>query len=188
MLINRDPVGPFVKRSKRPNDVVIKGDIVEGVKNLAKLLDWRESIKTLMRQDKFLGKRNPEVTDKRVLAGNDSTEMNSETVPRKTDPEIAEKTSLLENRVPKITEGTSDLETGASLVADKKLSSERHEPEETPKSNFPGNKTTELGVMNSNNVTNNKLEASNKATGPSSEDSALFESGNSLEHNESNSQ
>ena len=51
VLINREVVGPFVKRKKRPNDVVIKGDIVEGVQRLVKLLGWTESIEFLMKQE-----------------------------------------------------------------------------------------------------------------------------------------
>lgn len=52
ILINRDVVGPFVKRRKRSNDVVVKGDIVDSVRRLAELLGWTESIETLMKQEK----------------------------------------------------------------------------------------------------------------------------------------
>ena len=52
ILINREVVGPFVKRRKRPNDVVVKGDIVEGVRYLARLLGWTEAIEMLLSQEK----------------------------------------------------------------------------------------------------------------------------------------
>ena len=49
--MNRDVVGPFVKRRKRSNDVVVKGDIVDSVRHLVQLLGWTESIETLMMQE-----------------------------------------------------------------------------------------------------------------------------------------
>ena len=52
ILINREVVGPFVKRRKRPNDIVVKGDIVESVRHLARLLGWTEAIEMLLSQEK----------------------------------------------------------------------------------------------------------------------------------------
>ena len=48
LLINRDLVGPFASISeKRSNDFVLKGDIVEGVRELAKLLEWKEAVEEI---------------------------------------------------------------------------------------------------------------------------------------------
>jgi len=45
LLINREVVGPFASPwGGRRNDVVLKGDIVTGVKRLVKLLDWTDEM------------------------------------------------------------------------------------------------------------------------------------------------
>lgn len=73
ILINRDIVGPFVRRKKRPNDVVVKGDIVESVRHLVQLLGWTESIEFLMKKEGFdtaiPRSRNPEVDGEIVIHG-----------------------------------------------------------------------------------------------------------------------
>ena len=50
LLVNREIVGPFSRRwERRSNDVVQRGDIVEGVKKLVNLLGWSESMEAIMK-------------------------------------------------------------------------------------------------------------------------------------------
>ncbi len=48
LLINRDVVGPFVKRKKRGNDVIMKGDIVKGVEELVSHLEWTDELNDMI--------------------------------------------------------------------------------------------------------------------------------------------
>eukprot|EP00794_Sanderia_malayensis_P018231 gene18231-20049_t len=52
LLINRDIVGPFVRRKKRANDVIIKGDIVAGVNKLLTALSWKKECEALLERYK----------------------------------------------------------------------------------------------------------------------------------------
>ena len=55
VLINRDVIGPFAKRKRRNNDVVVKGDILEGVEKLATILSWKKDLDDIIKEgeDKF---------------------------------------------------------------------------------------------------------------------------------------
>lgn len=48
LLINRDLVGPFAWRSRRPHDVVQLGDVVSGVQALSDALGWTQELDALM--------------------------------------------------------------------------------------------------------------------------------------------
>ena len=49
VLINKDIVGPFARSwQRRPNDVILKGDVVDRLTDLIKLLGWEEMAKTLL--------------------------------------------------------------------------------------------------------------------------------------------
>ena len=49
LLLNREIVGPFLRRwERRSNDIVLQGDVVEGVKKLVNLLGWSDSMDTIM--------------------------------------------------------------------------------------------------------------------------------------------
>jgi len=53
LLVNREIVGPFSRLlERRSNDVVQKGDVVEGVKKLVNLLGWSDSMDTIMNSAK----------------------------------------------------------------------------------------------------------------------------------------
>ncbi|XP_065070886.1 NAD-dependent protein deacetylase sirtuin-3-like isoform X2 [Rhopilema esculentum] len=51
LLVNRDAVGPFVRRKRRPNDVIVKGDIVDAVRKLIELLGWSKEVDLLMKEE-----------------------------------------------------------------------------------------------------------------------------------------
>ena len=49
LLLNREIVGPFLRRwERRSNDIVLQGDVVEGVKKLVNLLGWSDSMDTII--------------------------------------------------------------------------------------------------------------------------------------------
>ncbi|KAK7929819.1 hypothetical protein WMY93_006214 [Mugilogobius chulae] len=49
LLVNRDLVGPFLWR-RRSHDVVLLGDMVQGVRTLVQLLDWTRDLDRLMEE------------------------------------------------------------------------------------------------------------------------------------------
>ena len=64
-LFNRAAVGPFSSKRKRPNDVVVKGDITEGIRKIVDALDWTSDIDTLIETSKKTAgqETNPFVSD-----------------------------------------------------------------------------------------------------------------------------
>ncbi|XP_019723101.1 NAD-dependent protein deacetylase sirtuin-3, mitochondrial isoform X1 [Hippocampus comes] len=48
LLINRDLVGPFAMTNSRPRDVVLLGDVVNGVQTLVRVLGWTQELDALM--------------------------------------------------------------------------------------------------------------------------------------------
>ncbi len=58
LLINRDVVGPFVRRKKRSNDVVIKGDIIDGVNKLLTALSWKNELDDIVEKYEKGSKRS----------------------------------------------------------------------------------------------------------------------------------
>ncbi|XP_051919963.1 NAD-dependent protein deacetylase sirtuin-3, mitochondrial isoform X4 [Hippocampus zosterae] len=48
LLINRDLVGPFAMTNSRPRDVVLLGDVVNGVQTLVRALGWTQELDALM--------------------------------------------------------------------------------------------------------------------------------------------
>ena len=53
LLLNREIVGPFSRRwERRSNDIVQRGDVVEGVQKLVDLLGWSESMDAIMNSAK----------------------------------------------------------------------------------------------------------------------------------------
>lgn len=49
LLVNRDPVGPFLWR-RRSRDVVLLGDLVQGVRTLVRLLDWTTDMERVLEE------------------------------------------------------------------------------------------------------------------------------------------
>ena len=47
LLLNREPVGPFKHRHKRPTDVARTGELVEGVEQLVRSAGWEEDLRRL---------------------------------------------------------------------------------------------------------------------------------------------
>ncbi|XP_061132591.1 NAD-dependent protein deacetylase sirtuin-3, mitochondrial isoform X5 [Syngnathus typhle] len=60
LLINRDLVGPFAMRNTRPCDVVLLGDVVNGVQTFVHALGWTRELDALMAA---AAKKNPTMTD-----------------------------------------------------------------------------------------------------------------------------
>ncbi|XP_061671777.1 NAD-dependent protein deacetylase sirtuin-3, mitochondrial isoform X2 [Syngnathoides biaculeatus] len=62
LLINRDLVGPFALRNRRPCDVVLLGDVVSGIQTLVNALGWTQEVDALMAAaaDKSATKKNEE--------------------------------------------------------------------------------------------------------------------------------
>lgn len=53
LLVNREIVGPFLRRwERRANDIVQRGDIVESVKKLVNLLGWSDSMDAIINSAK----------------------------------------------------------------------------------------------------------------------------------------
>ena len=50
VLFNRDLVGPFSERRKRPSDVVCRGDLTESIYKLVDLLGWTEDLELVMKE------------------------------------------------------------------------------------------------------------------------------------------
>jgi len=67
LLLNREIVGPFSRRSeRRGNDVVQCGDVVEGVHKLVDLLGWSESMDAIMNSANEKWKKKASIMDANV--------------------------------------------------------------------------------------------------------------------------
>ncbi|KAL9955652.1 hypothetical protein ACROYT_G037005 [Oculina patagonica] len=67
LLLNMEIVGPFSRRSeKRSNDIVQRGDVVDGVKKLVDLLGWSESMDAIMNSAKEKWKEHASMMDANV--------------------------------------------------------------------------------------------------------------------------
>ena len=67
LLVNREIVGPFSRRwERRSNDVVLQGDIVEGVTKLVNLLGWSDSMDIIINSAKQNWKDHLSTTDTKV--------------------------------------------------------------------------------------------------------------------------
>lgn len=67
LLVNREIVGPFSRRSgRRSNDVVQQGDVVEGVQKLVNLLGWSDPMDAIMNSAKEKWKDHMSTTDSTV--------------------------------------------------------------------------------------------------------------------------
>lgn len=61
LLINREVVGPFASPwGGRRNDIVLKGDVITGVKRLVKLLDWTDTMTNIIEKENKKWKSNEE--------------------------------------------------------------------------------------------------------------------------------
>lgn len=67
LLLNREIVGPFSRRwERRANDVVERGDVVEGVQKLVDLLGWSDSMDAVMNSAKEKWKEHISMMDANV--------------------------------------------------------------------------------------------------------------------------
>lgn len=74
LLINREVVGPFSSPWKgRRNDVVLKGDIVTGIKRLVKLLEWTEVMDAIVTEESDNWKNKKEA--ERMASEKEKTEL-----------------------------------------------------------------------------------------------------------------
>ena len=47
VLLNREPVGPFLPRLRRPTDLLVTGDLVGSVRELVRMCGWEEDLRKL---------------------------------------------------------------------------------------------------------------------------------------------
>lgn len=52
VLFNKCAVGPFRRKNRRPNDVVVEGDIVHSIRDFVQRLGWTEDLDTLIKESK----------------------------------------------------------------------------------------------------------------------------------------
>ena len=94
LLVNREVVGPFSRRwERRSNDVVLCGDVVEGVTKLVDLLGWSASMDAIMNSAKEKWKGHKSAMDANVNRASEE--------PAKNIGETSEKASLNSNAQPK---------------------------------------------------------------------------------------
>ncbi|XP_022778951.1 NAD-dependent protein deacetylase hst2-like isoform X2 [Stylophora pistillata] len=96
LLVNREIVGPFSRRSeRRSNDVVLQGDIVEGVTKLVNLLGWSDSMDAITNGAKQKWKDYSSTTDPKVSKASEEL---AKSIGRTTDSkEMVENTSGTSN-------------------------------------------------------------------------------------------
>ena len=86
VLINKDIVGPFARSwQRRPNDVILKGDVVSRLTDLIKLLGWEEMAKTL------LDTANKEWKERQNAPAATASEKSTDVVKRSGDENYKEK-------------------------------------------------------------------------------------------------
>lgn len=90
LLLNREIVGPFSRRwERRSNDVVQRGDVVEGVQKLVDLLGWSESMDAVMNSAKEKWKEHKVKMDANVSkASEDLAKSIGKASERKTSEEL----------------------------------------------------------------------------------------------------
>lgn len=95
LLLNREIVGPFSRRwERRANDVVQRGDVVEGVQKLVDLLGWSESMDAIMNSAKEKWKEHISMMDANV---NKASEELAKSIGKTSEGKTSEKPPLNSN-------------------------------------------------------------------------------------------
>lgn len=95
LLLNREIVGPFCRRwERRSNDIVQRGDVVEGVKKLVDLLGWSDSMDAIMNSANEKWKQHMSTMDANVCKASEEL---AKSIGKTKDGEKSEKRALYSN-------------------------------------------------------------------------------------------